>query len=96
MANFARKQEMKGNSQTVMDWCRERYYGVEDHKTNLVMMELAADATGRKELAGEVVRVSRRWQEERKLYFTTRGIPKLGASLMVVLVCFAHGVGTYL
>jgi hypothetical protein len=60
MVNLARKQETKGNSQTVMDWCKERYYGVEDHKTNLVMMELAADATCRKELAREVVGVGRR------------------------------------
>jgi hypothetical protein len=60
------------------------------------MMKLTADATGRKELAGEVVSVSRWRQEERKLYFTIWRIPKLGAPLTVVLVCFAHGVGTYL
>jgi hypothetical protein len=60
------------------------------------MMELAADATGQKELAREVVRVGRRRQEERQLYFTTRGISKLGAPLTVVLVCFAHEVGIYL
>jgi hypothetical protein len=33
---------------------------------------------------------------KRELYFTTRGILKLGAPLTVVLVCFVHGVGTYL
>jgi hypothetical protein len=63
---------------------------------NLVMMELAADATCRKELAREVVRVGRRRQEERKLYLTTRGIPKLGAPLTVILVCFAYRVSIYL
>jgi hypothetical protein len=39
---------------------KERYYGVEDHKTNLVVVELAADATGPKDLAREVVGIGRR------------------------------------
>jgi len=42
----------------------------------------------------------RRWRrqekEEKNLIYYTEGFPKLGAPLMVVLVCFAQGVGTYL
>jgi hypothetical protein len=59
----------------MMDLRKEEYHGVEDDEKNLVVVVFVGDAIGgRKELAVEVVGVGRRRQEERKFYFTARGI----------------------
>jgi hypothetical protein len=95
--NHVRKEKSKGISHTMMDLRKGKYHDVEDDEKNLVVVVFAGDAAGgRKELAGEVVGVGRRRQEERKFYFTTREIFQTRGSSTVVLLCFAQGIGTYI
>jgi hypothetical protein len=56
----------------------------------------AVDSRCPEKLNGEVIGVGRRRQEERKFYFTTRGISQTKSSSTVVLMCFAYGVDTYI